>query len=428
MDSNPSNDAPIDVAAVLADSTQDAQVMMAKRRKIKWISRGLVWGVACTLLLLMHWVAPTPHDLYAAIVGLLGVGFGLLSADFRIFKQMAHEEKVSEVVTNDLGRLEQCFSILQKQVEVTIKTSEAAVLSMVEKLHRVHTRSAVLHQRISEAVGRSQVLSQDSQQDASRDGETLETLSKHQKRFIEARRENQERIRAVVEQVRRLTPLASLIGEIARQTNLLSINASIEAARAGAEGAGFKVVAAEVRRLSTQTSDAAKQIATGIQSVADMIDGELTAASRLEGDDAAQQIGALAEHVAHISNSLSEVVPYLVDLSSDMDEGMSEVTTDIIDAMGHMQFQDINRQLLEQVDSALGSLAEHSAALYALVGGKAPPPPQALEELMQRWVAGYVMHEQRAAHAEIERRTPGLEAVAEQLELVTPEGPRIQLF
>jgi len=302
------------------------------------------------------------------------------------------------------------------------------VMAMVDRLNRVHKRSAELHQQIETAVGRSQLLSQSSLNEAGRNGETLATLSRHEEAFIEARKDNQARIRAVVDQVKHLTPLAALIADISRQTNLLSINASIEAARAGAEGAGFKVVAAEVRRLSAQTSEAARQITDGIQAVALAIDSELVAASQIEADGTTGQLGDLAQHIAQISNSLGEVVPYLVNLSSDMNEGMQTMTTDIIDAMGHMQFQDINRQLLEQVESALGSLAEHSAALYALVGGKAPPPPQALEELMQRWVSGYVMQEQRTAHAEVEQRSPHIGRAAQELELVAPDGPRIELF
>jgi methyl-accepting chemotaxis protein len=409
-------------------SADEARRFLRQRIRMKWLSRGIVLLGSALVLLGLHLFAPTATDARTAVIALVGVLAGLSLADFRLVRHLAGAELMPEAVTNDLARLEQCFAILQKQVTVTIRTSEHAVMAMVDRLNRVHKRSAELHQQIETAVGRSQLLSQSSLNEAGRNGETLATLSRHEEAFIEARKDNQARIRAVVDQVKHLTPLAALIADISRQTNLLSINASIEAARAGAEGAGFKVVAAEVRRLSAQTSEAARQITDGIQAVALAIDSELVAASQIEADGTTGQLGDLAQHIAQISNSLGEVVPYLVNLSSDMNEGMQTMTTDIIDAMGHMQFQDINRQLLEQVESALGSLAEHSAALYALVGGKAPPPPQALEELMQRWVSGYVMQEQRTAHAEVEQRSPHIGRAAQELELVAPDGPRIELF
>ncbi len=424
------NNEPVHAASTLPPVPNDDEAMryLQQRTRIKWLSRCVVWVVGAAACALAHVLSDESGDLLRSALMLGALALGLVAADFRLGGRQGDKDSVPDLITHDLARLEQCFAILQKQVTVTIKTSESAVMEMVTRLHRVHQRSSLLQEQIKEAVGRSQVLSQSSLSEAGRNGETLETLSAHQQAFVEARRQNQERIRAVVEQVRHLTPLAALIADISRQTNLLSINASIEAARAGAEGAGFKVVAAEVRRLSAQTSEAASQIGAGIQAVASAIDGELMAASQLETDGAATQLGDLASHICQISNSLSEVVPYMVNLSGNMDEGMEGMTTDIIDAMGHMQFQDINRQLLEQVETALGSLAEHSAALYALVGGKAPPPPQALEELMQRWVAGYVMEEQRVAHAEVERRTTPLARSAPAVELAAAEGPRIEMF
>jgi len=404
---------------------EEARAYLRKRIFIKWASRLFVLAVCGVLSLIQHFLYPLDGDLQAGIEGLIGVAIGLSVADFRLIRRMQEQGSVADMVSSDLARLEQCFAILQKQVTVTIRTSEHAVMEMVERLNRVHKRSVELQTQVETAVERSRSLSQSSLNEADRNGETADTLASHQRAFVEARVENQNRIRAVVDQVRHLTPLAALIGDISRQTNLLSINASIEAARAGAEGAGFKVVAAEVRRLSGQTTE-------GIQNVAASIDNELLAASALDSDSTANQLGELAAHIAAISEGLSEAVPYLVNLSSSMDEGMQLMTTDIIDAMGHMQFQDINRQLLEQVESALGSLSEHSAALYALLGGKAPPPPQALEELMQRWVSSYVMNEQRVAHAEVDKRildwSPGSNRAAMPELAIAADAPRIEMF
>ncbi|PXW98003.1 methyl-accepting chemotaxis protein [Sphaerotilus hippei] len=367
--------------------------------------RAAVVAAGAALAGLLHLAMPGFWGTDMAGSFIAGLVFALLAIQVR-FGRRIRQEDVPELLTQELAMLEQCFTILRKQVSVTIRNSEAAVLDVVGRLDNVYQLSNSLHQEVVHAVSHSQDLSSDSLTDANRNSAALESLATTRAQFLDARRQNQERISAVVHQVRQLTPLASLILDISRQTNLLAINASIEAARAGPEGAGFKVVAAEVRRLSAQTNDAAHQITDGISAVAQAIDSELVAANRIDSDEGADKLVELTELVGQMSEKLSKVVPYLVDLSSDMQSGMDTVTTDIVTALGQMQFQDVNRQLLEQVEVALTSLSEHAAALYALVGQNAPPPPQQLRDLMDRWTDSYVMHEQRVAHHETLGRKP----------------------
>lgn len=96
--------------------------------------------------------------------------------------------------------------------------------------------------------------------------------------------------------------ITKMIEEIASQTNLLSLNAAIEAARAGDAGKGFAVVAQEVRDLATQSADAAKQTAELIQkSVDTVVEGEKLATETL------QILSNVSEQAQLVGNTIRDI-------------------------------------------------------------------------------------------------------------------------
>lgn len=100
---------------------------------------------------------------------------------------------------------------------------------------------------------------------------------------------------AVSTQAHRIAGISATIESIAFQTSILALNASVEAARAGAEGRGFAVVAAEVRALSQRSAEAAKEI------------GEVVSNALAQIDAGASQVVANSRTIERLAAAIAEV-------------------------------------------------------------------------------------------------------------------------
>ena len=125
------------------------------------------------------------------------------------------------------------------------------------------------------------------------------------------------------ERVQRLAPASERVGEfvatvsrIARQTNLLALNAAIEASRAGDQGLGFAVVADEIRKLASESAQAAKLIAAIVQRVREDIGEAVQAMDQTARDvsdagtiarDATRALSAMVDGIARIAQQSDEV-------------------------------------------------------------------------------------------------------------------------
>jgi twitching motility protein PilJ len=125
--------------------------------------------------------------------------------------------------------------------------------------------------------------------------------------------ETSKRIKRLGESSQEIGDIVSLINDIADQTNILSLNAAIQASMAGDAGRGFAVVADEVQRLAERSSAATKQIAALVKTIQTdtneaVISMKQTTTEVVSGAKRAQDAGVALEEIESVSTSLAELI------------------------------------------------------------------------------------------------------------------------
>ncbi|MFZ5546030.1 MAG: methyl-accepting chemotaxis protein [Pseudomonadota bacterium] len=165
----------------------------------------------------------------------------------------------------------------------------------------------------------------------------------------------------------RITEIIQVIDSIAFQTNILALNASVEAARAGVQGRGFAVVATEVRALAQRSAEAARQIKTLITASAERVN----AGTRLV-DQAGQRMRDIVGAIHRVADITGQIAAATVQQSA----GITQVCT-AVSQMDPATQQ--NAALVEQSASAADSLnAQAEALLQAVSVFRLAERPQAV--------------------------------------------------
>lgn len=122
----------------------------------------------------------------------------------------------------------------------------------------------------------------------------------------------------------KITQIAKSIDDIAFQTNILAINASIEASRAGSAGKGFSVVAEEVRNLATRSSEAAQSAADTVKNTREIVQNGVKLAASTAGS--LQEISSVSGQISGITDQLVAAVQGQEDALAIMEERIATIS------------------------------------------------------------------------------------------------------
>jgi len=328
--------------------------------------------------------------------------------------------KKLETITENIARAGSIHDISSAQLSGVSKSTEDAATLIINKINDIDIAISDLVKVVNTTQEKSSELRLEGIDDLR---EALGVISEIP-RYIEKQKQVsahfEEEISSMIDEIRGLDSLASSVLEIADQTDLLAINASIEAARSGDAGRGFSVVADEMRVLSGKSEKAAKEISCQIRELTDSVSRKVSELinSGNNGDNIVliQSIGNRLQNISDRYGKFEALSSELIDSLSD---SSGQVCNAVMEAQAGVQFQDITRQRIEQVQESLSLVSETLIGLcdWAHAPTQEGPTKQIDVDEMSK---DYRMDSQRSVHqslSESEKNTTKNETPQQAIEL-----------
>lgn len=186
---------------------------------------------------------------------------------------------------------------------------------------------------------------------------------------------------------------------VARQTTMLSLNVSIEAARVGDVGKGFAVIGHEIRSLAGEVQKLADEIYEKVSSLVTSVTDELQEQADHRETTEHAALNDISGVIDSISGDLSLLLSHHRDVLSRVETENENIAAPIMAMMGSMQFQDILRQQIEQLVKMSVEVGNHMSMLSDFLKGEGDIEQFAtLAERLNALSASYVMDGQRDDH------------------------------
>jgi len=243
----------------------------------------------------------------------------------------------------------------QSNASVTDET-EAAAQDIMTQLQRVDRSVSALLNYLQEANGR-----------------VLEIVARTEKGINDNRRaiaefldrrsgdifESQSHLVRIEDVTKSLAKSTQSIRTIARQSNMLALNATIEASRAGEFGAGFTVVANEVKTLAKLSDSSAEEIAMGIESLRKSVHNSvvLLVESRIESEKT--ELDHISSTIGDLTQQTEQLVAFERELLGKVQSESERIGDSIVQVIGSIQFQDVTRQRLDHLNKIFDLAQRH---------------------------------------------------------------------
>jgi methyl-accepting chemotaxis protein len=258
--------------------------------------------------------------------------------------------KAKDIVVNLNSSSREIESAAQEQ---TSGTNEYA--SGITEVSATLEELTITAQQITKNVGELVFASEESIKSlTTNEGRLLQTVS-HLTDVGAISRKNAQEIGELGKRSALINEMVELIKEVANKTNILSINASIEASRSGEAGSGFAVVAAEIRELSKETIASAKNVEKAAREIRDFISSIIVSTEYESAKvvESGNTVKSICENLGAVSGKIGNNYSFTqkIDVSIKQQESGSRQAADTMRQMAEISRQSAGtaRQILEAV-------------------------------------------------------------------------------
>jgi methyl-accepting chemotaxis protein WspA len=248
-----------------------------------------------------------------------------------------------------------------KQLEATVAEQLASTNEVTATAQNIADTSSSLVKTMEQVAG----MAQSTANSANASQSELEKMEEVMRQLNEATTSIASKLGVMNTKANNINNIVVTITKVADQTSLLSLNAAIEAEKAGEYGAGFAVVAREIRRLANQTAVATleiEQIVKDMQSAVTVGVMEMDKFNR-SVTDSADRVNNISDQIAKVIQEVQDLPPRFESVSQNM-EAQSESAYQISEAMsqlGQASYQTVDA--LRETNSALDQLDDAAKGL-----------------------------------------------------------------
>ncbi len=282
----------------------------------------------------------------------------------------------SEAMVRAAGRLQTVAEIttaaseeLSAQIEQSSKGAEQQAHRVTETATAMEEMNATVLEvakNASDAAGISNSAREKAQEGAAIVGKVVKGIGDVQKQSLELKND----MAKLGSQAESIGQIIAVISDIADQTNLLALNAAIEAARAGEAGRGFAVVADEVRKLAEKTMSATKEVGDAIRGIQDgtyrnMANVDRSVETIGEATGLANQSGEALNSIVHLVERTADQVRAIAAASEEQSATSEEINRSIEDVN---VISNETADAMGQAAQAVMELARQSQELKTLIG------------------------------------------------------------